>query len=203
MPESQKPDRTFEVICELIDDLVHAHDTLSTLPNHARLKKGKRGTNYSFNIKTPEERADAIISILFGYDITPKPPGNPDFFKQDEVLINEYIIPDIRQGLGVDKSIQKYLSKALRRSEKTEDDSVFDRLKKRYHKILREKGINPTDVLRNENNLTALNDFFSDDATDDIASVKEDMMNQNFDFIRYWLKKYAVHLRRYMGTRHI
>lgn len=181
---AKRVDRTFSTICELLEtingfgEILRAPDELA-----GPSKTPDKPETYRFIINTPQDRANALIKLVFGEEIYEKKLGNPSFLKHDMELMRELKIEKAETEKTKDKLLEKYIPRAQRRKHDTDDESVRSRLEDAYALVNKEEK-------QSEQRSEAPDNIdFDAPMTDDFNLTEDDLR-----WLLPWLKKYRVEL---------
>lgn len=165
--------KSWTVLCDLIDHLVEYGDTLQELPYDAEPipEEERKRVVRKFPLNTPQEKADAIITIIFGEETIEKRRGNRSFETNDRKLMFQLKAEMKATGLPRETFIDKYAEMAQKRNNDTEYDSVRERLISVYQSLSK---TNPEDF----------------DYGNDTGVGFEDVYEEELTVIRRWLSKY-------------
>jgi hypothetical protein len=122
-----KANRMFSAMCELVDVLVNYSEDVNEWPFDAdrRLSEPKV---YRFVVNTPKQKAEAIITMLFGQINEPSKVGNRSFQRQDMELMKQCKQEMDETGATRESLLQKYIDLAQMRNPSTTDESIRARL---------------------------------------------------------------------------
>ncbi len=134
------PNKSFQVICELLECIVSYGEILQNPLYPDRLSDSDRyPETHHIVIKSDNERMDAIIKLIFGELDEPRKIGNRSFLDHDKYLMAD-LKKDMKEtGESREVLFEKYIKMADRRSKGTDDDSVRDRLEKAYQALSRDQ----------------------------------------------------------------
>ena len=181
---AKRIDRTFSTICELLETISSFGEILREPDEFAGPAKAPNKPEvYHFVINTPQDRANALIKLVFGEEFYKKKVGNRSFADHDTELIKELKIEKERTGKTKDELLDKYVPRAQKRSEETDAESVRSRLEGIYTKLNKQEKKSAEQPINIPDNI----DF--DAAIDEFNLVEDDLI-----WLYPWLQKYRSEL---------
>lgn len=181
---AKKVDRTFSTICELLETINSFGEMLREPDEYA----GPPGTPdkpeiHRFVINTPQDRANALIKLVFGEQIYEKKVGNRSFIEHDMKLMRELKVEKAETEKTKDELLDKYIPHAQKRSDDTDDESIRSRLEDAYTLVNKESKQSA------QQNSTTDDIDFDEAITDDFNLTEEDLR-----WLLPWLQKYRSEL---------
>lgn len=185
---AKKPDRTFDIICELLEHLTLEAENLRTAPakrenpaDKDKPKDKKEEHTYRFVINSPKDRLDAIIRLLFGEEIIELKRGNRSFRTRDKELMRELYAEMKTSRKSFSDLIEKYIPRAERRTKDVDDESVRARLEDAFYEAKTE-----------DEHAQETSAFFKELDLDE--SKYHDNAEDDLHLLLPWLRKYKAQL---------
>lgn len=181
----KKPNESFPVIRDLLSCLVDYSEYLTEPPSDSKIipmheREAKRET---FIIRSPRDRLDALIILLFGEEKEEKSRGNRSFLEHDKRLMRELLKEQKKNPAPFSKLIDKYVPLAQKRKRDTDDTSIIARLNQAYRFLIYE-----------EKFLQKFSDFSKSEYQHAVASEHENNIRYEINILDFWLSKYRSQL---------
>ena len=133
----EKPDKSWEIIVELLESLVTYTEQLSEPPRDSEKthQLNRQPQHLRFTINSPKDRLNALVTILFGKKTVKLKRGNRSFAEHDQELMRKLKLEMSRSGKTREELLPKYIDIAQARGASTKEESIRERLETVYQNL--------------------------------------------------------------------